>query len=331
MHQSQELACRRCRYMGHISSNTDVCDGFCDDPNVIAIRSPKNALCNYYICNINIFGQTFKSAEHAFQWSFCEHVNMSELAQEIIKSPTPEQAKEVASRVPAEQSGTWHEIKCDIMEQILEAKVTSCPEFKQSLINSLGKRLVEAVNSDIFWSSGLTPGEATTTKPSYYPGLNRLGFILERIRSKLLSRHTTRKINEHIIMHDDETTESSVTLTDGSVPSNANPMLSVSSCSLTQPREATPSSLYLPTQTITPQPSTESSTISAPKLIDTETTSYSIESNVSSSSSLASNIPPVESTTKTVPNNIHCTPSSSKMDPTGTSSDTVQTPHKAMS
>ena len=42
MHQSQELACRRCRYMGHISSNTEVCDDFCDDPNVIAIRSPKN-------------------------------------------------------------------------------------------------------------------------------------------------------------------------------------------------------------------------------------------------------------------------------------------------
>ena len=68
----------------------------------------------------------------------------------------------------------------------------------------------------------------------------------------------------------DETTESSVTLTDYSVPSNANPMLSVSSCSLTQPREATPSSSYLPTReampsssylptkTITPQLSTES-------------------------------------------------------------------------
>ena len=60
--------------MGHISSNTEVCDEFCVDPNVIAIRSPKNALCNYYICNVNIFGQTFKSAEHAFQWIFCEYV-----------------------------------------------------------------------------------------------------------------------------------------------------------------------------------------------------------------------------------------------------------------
>ena len=128
-----------------------------------------------------------------------------------------------------------------------------------------------------------------------------------------------------------------------SVPSNDNLMLSVSSCSLNQSREATPSqsylptreampsSSYLPTQTITPQLSAESSTISALKLIDTGTTSYSIESNVSSSSSLASNIPPVESITNTVPNNIHSTPSSSKMDTAGTSSDTVQTPHKAMS
>ena len=153
-------------------------------------------------------------------------------------------------------------------------------------------------------------------------------------------------------MHD---AESAVTFTYSPVPSIANPMLSVTSCSHTQPREALPSSSYLPTrkampsssylptrramppssylptQTITPQLSTDSSTISAPRLIDTETTSYSIKSNVSSTSSLASNIPPVESTANTVPNNIHSTPSSSKMDPAGTSSDTVQTPHKAMS
>ena len=175
----------------------------------------------------------------------------------------------------------------------------------------------------------MNPGEATTTKPSYYPVLNRLGFILERIRSRLLSRHAPRKSNEQIHMHDDETTESSVTLPDGSVPSNANPMMLVSSCSLTQHHEVMPSSSYLPTQTITPQVSTESSTISAPKLIDTETTSYSIESNVSSS--LASSLPPVVSTTNTVSNNIHSTPSSCKVDPVATSSDTVQTPHKAMS
>ena len=103
-------------------------------------------------------------------------------------------------------------------------------------------------------------------------------------------------------MHDNETTESLVTLTDDSIPSNANPMLSVAKYYLTQLHEVMPSSSYLPTQIITPQLSTESSTISPPKLIDTVTTSYSIESNVSSSSTLASPLPPVESTT-----NIHKT------------------------
>ena len=37
MHQSQELACRRCQFLGHTVNNTAVCD----DPIVISIRSPK--------------------------------------------------------------------------------------------------------------------------------------------------------------------------------------------------------------------------------------------------------------------------------------------------
>ena len=41
----------------------------------------------------------------------------------------------LASHVPAHQSGTWHDIKCEIMETILDAKAQSCAEFKQSLVN----------------------------------------------------------------------------------------------------------------------------------------------------------------------------------------------------
>ena len=305
MHQSQELACRRCRFLGHTANNTAVCDAFCDDPNVIAIRSPKNPLSNYYICDVTIYGKTFKSAEHAFQWRLCDHVNREELSQEILKSPTPEQAKEVAFRVPPHLRGTWHEIKCETMEQILESKAQSCPEFKQALINSLGKRLVESVKSDIFWSSGLNPSEATTTKPSYYPGLNRLGYILERIRSKLLLRRTSREINELTHILEVEKSKCSVTLPD---PTNINPMLSASSSSLAQHPELTPSSS---TQSITPTCSTESTTII---------------SNVSSST-LASSPSPVASTSSTVSNSISSTFPPCEVDPVATSSNKVQIPY----
>ena len=40
MHQSQELACRRCRFLGHTANNS-VCDAFYDESNGIAICPPK--------------------------------------------------------------------------------------------------------------------------------------------------------------------------------------------------------------------------------------------------------------------------------------------------
>ena len=68
-----------------------------------------------------------------------------------------------------------------IMEEILEAKVNSGSEFKQALTNSLGKYLVEAVKSDIFWSSRLNPQEAFSTKSYYCPDQNRRRYLLERV------------------------------------------------------------------------------------------------------------------------------------------------------
>ena len=300
IHQSQELACRRYRFLGHTANNTAVCDAFCDDPNVIAIRSPKNPLSNYYICDVTIYGKTFKSAEHAFQWRLCDHVNREELSQEILKSPTPEQAKEVASRVPPHLRGTWQEIKCETMEQ---------NQFQWNKIKS-----------DIFWSSGLNPSEATTTKPSYYPGLNRLGYILERIRSKLLLRRTSRESNELTHILEVEKSKCSVTLTDSPDPTNINPMLSASSSSLAQHPELTPSSS---TQSITP---TCSTTISAPPSIETMTSKYFIISNVSSST-LASSPSPVASTSSTVSNSISSTFPPCEVDPVATSSNKVQIPY----
>ena len=54
------------------------------------------------------------------------------------------------------------------------------------LINSVGKRLVETVKSDIFWSRGLNSHDASTTKALYYPGQNQLGLLLEHIRTTFL-------------------------------------------------------------------------------------------------------------------------------------------------
>ena len=86
------------------------------------------------------------------------------------------------------------------MEEVLNAKLSSCSEFKKALISSKGKRLVETVKNDRFWSCGLTQKDALSTKTEYYPGQNQLGMLLERLRDRLngILNHT-HKLQMNII------------------------------------------------------------------------------------------------------------------------------------
>ena len=108
-----------------------------------------------------------------------------------------EKAKEIASRLPRHMQKDWHSIKIGVMEEVLSQKITSCDEFKNSLINSGNKRLVEAVKSDRYWSCGLNPKEASTTKSEYYLGENIFGLLLEHVRSTLIEKLNTPNIVNH--------------------------------------------------------------------------------------------------------------------------------------
>ena len=194
-HTTQETACSRCRYTGHNSNDTAACDAYREDNNVHTIRSPQNPLCNFYPCNITINDINFSSSEQVYQWKFMKHIGRDDLADEILHTTSPAQAKEIASRIPRHMHGTWHTSKLDIMNEILDAKVSCCPEFKNALLQSAGTELVEAVRSDRFWSCGLTPRDASTTKSRYYPGKNHLGRMLEYIRDSLSA--ATDNITKH--------------------------------------------------------------------------------------------------------------------------------------
>ena len=117
MHQAQDHAFTRCRYICHLSANTELCDAFNEDPYVATIRSLKihlvtitSVIYMFMTKHLNL------RSEHAFQWMLCSHVKMGDLVQKILNSQNPD-------RMPLHLRGTWHEIKCCIMEELLEAKV----------------------------------------------------------------------------------------------------------------------------------------------------------------------------------------------------------------
>ena len=114
-HQSQKIACQRCHCLGHLTSETEKCAAFVEDPDVITIRSPQSVLCNYYPSPLKVFETEFDSSEHAYQWRFLKHVGEHDLAQEVIETSSPTEAKAIASRVPRHLHQNWHSIKLCVM------------------------------------------------------------------------------------------------------------------------------------------------------------------------------------------------------------------------
>ena len=131
-----------------------------------------------------MFNQEFTSSEQAYQWRFAKYVEQDDIAAEIMASRTPLEAKDIASRIPRHLHRDWHSFKHCVMREVLHAKADSCPRFKQELMQTGDRKLVEATR-DLFWASGLSPKESVSTQPGYYPGLNQLGRVLERVRYEL--------------------------------------------------------------------------------------------------------------------------------------------------
>ena len=84
----------------HVTSNTDACDAYTQDPNSIIIRSPSHGMSNSYKCYLNVFDMEFPSSVHAYQWRFIKYQGYDDLSNQLLDARTPAEAKEIASRVP---------------------------------------------------------------------------------------------------------------------------------------------------------------------------------------------------------------------------------------
>ena len=101
-HKSQEVACRRCRHIEHLSTNLKQCNAYMEDQDIVTIRSPNCVISNYFSTHIKVFDQAFRSSEHAYQWRFLKYIGLDDLAENVLGAKTPADAKAIASRVPME-------------------------------------------------------------------------------------------------------------------------------------------------------------------------------------------------------------------------------------
>jgi ribA/ribD-fused uncharacterized protein len=180
--QVSEKPCKVCKEIGH-KELTNQCPAFSVDTveNNVPFRYP-HVLSNFQACEITVDDLTVSSVEHAYQYLKAKHMGLHELSEQIIIADTAAAAKKLGNNIPNAQS--WDLVKKSVMEDLIEQKINKCPSFKEALILSENKYLVEATG-DLYWASGLSPGLTAATLPDFFPGENMLGRILMAKRENI--------------------------------------------------------------------------------------------------------------------------------------------------
>ncbi|KAL5516949.1 hypothetical protein EMCRGX_G002406 [Ephydatia muelleri] len=138
-------------------------------------EDPYYEFTNFYPCHVVIDGKTWPSTEHYFQ---AQKFVGTPYVEAIRLFPTAREAFQLSRSPQASRwcRGDWERVKEDIMLKALRCKFNDNPELKKKLLATGNKRLIEHTHNDSYWADG---GDGS--------GKNKLGKLLERVRSELQS------------------------------------------------------------------------------------------------------------------------------------------------
>jgi ribA/ribD-fused uncharacterized protein len=131
-----------------------------------------DVLNNFSANAVKIDGVIYPTGEHAYQAAKCTDPKGK---KEILAATSPLQAKVIANQKYAmAKHANWNEVKLDVMESILRAKLEQHQEVREALLRSGDEEIAEDSPGDTFWGRG-TDGR----------GENQLGKLWMKIRSEL--------------------------------------------------------------------------------------------------------------------------------------------------
>ena len=136
---------------------------------IAGFTGPYRFLSNFYWCNVEYSGQSYPSAEHAYQ---AAKSCFPEERERIRTATSPGVAKRLGSKVVLIPN--WHENKEGVMTTIVQRKFYNI-DLRERLVDTHPYQLLEAnVWGDHYW--GISNGY----------GENKLGLILMKIRKEII-------------------------------------------------------------------------------------------------------------------------------------------------
>ena len=128
---------------------------------------------------------SYKTAEHYMMAGKAKLFNDLEILEQILKSDTPNQAKSLGRKVKNFDPQLWDEHKYEIVKQGNLLKFSQNEKFKEFLLSTNDKILVEASPYDTIWGIGMLETDSKAENPKQWKGENLLGFALMEVRDEL--------------------------------------------------------------------------------------------------------------------------------------------------
>jgi ribA/ribD-fused uncharacterized protein len=140
---------------------------------------------NMYEAPFQIEGQTFPTVEHYFQWSKARLFGDAVAQGKILKTSSPKSVKSIGKKVVGFKEEEWAETKDRVMAAALKAKFMQHPELLKKLRDTGTRRIAEADPRSKYWGIGTSADTSKAKDPERWPGKNKLGHLLEVLRTEL--------------------------------------------------------------------------------------------------------------------------------------------------
>jgi ribA/ribD-fused uncharacterized protein len=133
-------------------------------------------------------GVYYKTAEH---WMMAEKAHLfgdEETRKQILAADHPKRAKELGRQVHGFNEDKWVNNRYNIVYNGNSHKFSQSDEYRNILLATGDKILVEASPVDQIWGIGLAEDDPDALDPLKWKGLNLLGFVLTDLKNDLKRR-----------------------------------------------------------------------------------------------------------------------------------------------
>ena len=157
LHKERDILCAKVESLTTLSSQFKV-----DRPTEPSMKQPPakplyyrghwNIMSTFYPSPLRYQNVTVPTAEHLLFYRCAIFHDDYALANQILRTHRPDQAKKLGKKIT--RSAMWLEIEVDILIEIFLLKAEQHATFKQALIGSMPRPLIQNIETDKKWGFG---------------------------------------------------------------------------------------------------------------------------------------------------------------------------------